>query len=431
MSIHLKSKSKAGLSDYKIKSAIDDLLQPGILSYKKILLLPPDLTRAFSYAGVITNYIYHKLKDIAKVDIMPALGTHQAMTKEELSEFFGDIPYDLFIAHDYRNNVVKLGQIPGEIVSGFSEGVMEDAISISVNKQLFEGYDLILSIGQVVPHEVVGMSNYNKNIFVGCGGSDMIDGTHILGSAFGMERIIGRDHSPVHKVLDYAENNFLMDIPLKYILTVTTQQADKTHVHGLFCGREREIFEAAVALSQEKNITFLDEAPKKIVVMLDEKEFKSAWLGNKAIYRTRMAVQDGGEVIILAPGVKRFGETDISDMLIRKYGYVGKERIMQLCRQTEDLGSNLAVACHMTVSSTEDRFRVTYASKHLNKDELESVGFGYMDYYEAISMYNPKKLKEGYNSVKGEEVYFIGNPTIGLWAERNKFEKTPSSKKRL
>ena len=155
--------------------------------------------------------------------------------------------------------------------------------------------------------------------------------------------------------------------------------------------------------------------------MLDEKEFKSTWLGNKAVYRTRMAIQEGGELIIIAPGVERFGETEIADKLIRKYGYVGKKRIMQLCKQNNDLGSNLAVACHMTVSSTEGRFNVRYAAKNLSESELKQVGYNYMDYKSAIDIYHPQDLKEGFNIVNDEEIFFIGNPTIGLWVERKRF----------
>ena len=253
LNIIKKSQNKNGLKDSEIFAAVDELLSQS-KNIKNVLLLPPDITRAFSYAGIITNYIYHLLKTFCIVDIMPALGTHQPMTHYELKEFFGDIPTDRFIAHDWINDVVKIGKIDGRIVSNFSEGIMTDSIGVSINKRIMSGYDLILSIGQVVPHEVVGMSNYNKNIFVGCGGSDIIDGSHILGSTYGMERLIGRDNSPVHKILDYAEKMFLNNIPIKYILTVTTQEKSKTIIHGLFCGRDRMIFEEAIAISQTKNI---------------------------------------------------------------------------------------------------------------------------------------------------------------------------------
>ena len=163
-------------------------------------------------------------------------------------------------------------------------------------------YDLVVSIGQVVPHEVVGMANYNKNIFVGCGGKEIIDKSHFLGAVYGMERIMSRTTRPAPALLDYAEEQFLGGMPLQYILTVTTAAADGgIRLHGLFIGRERRVFEEAVRC-QEHNLTSSDR-PAQGRGLPDPAEFKSTWLGNKAVYRLRMAVADGGELIIIAPWV--------------------------------------------------------------------------------------------------------------------------------
>ena len=236
------------------------------------------------------------------------------------------VPYDKVIPHNWREDVVKIGEVPASYVSEVSEGLINDPLPVEINKRIIDSsYDLILSICQVVPHEVVGMATYTKNILVGCGGKDTINHSHILGAVFGMERIMGKDHSPVRKVFDYAQEHFLNNLPLVYILTVTTAKQDEVKIEGVFAGNTRRIFEEAVELSREKNLIWLDEPIQKAVVYLDPREFKSTWLGNKAIYRTRMAMADGGELIILAPGVRKFGEDDDIDKLIRKYGYKGRE----------------------------------------------------------------------------------------------------------
>ena len=384
----------------------------------KVLLLPPDYTRMYSGAGKITNMYYNLLKDKCQVDIMPALGTHEPVTKEESQAFFGkDIPYEKLIVHNWKTDVVKIGEIPGEFVEMVSEGLVKSPVDVEVNKRLLDkSYDLIISIGQVVPHEVVGMANYSKNIFVGCGGKSMINSSHMLGAFYGLEKIMGKDFSPVRKILDYAEENFIKDIPLLYVFTVTTtNEADETLIHGVYIGREREIFEGAVEKSQRKNITKLRKSIKKAVVFLDPREFRSTWLGNKAVYRTRMAMEDGGELIILAPGVKKFGEDSENDRLIRKYGYVGRENVLRLVESEEDLKNNLSVAAHLIHGSSDGKFKVTYCTKYLDKEEVEGVGFKYMSYDEAVKIYNPEKLKDGFNVVKGEEIYYISNPALGLW----------------
>jgi len=358
------------------------------------------------------------------VDIMPALGTHEPMTKEEIREMFGEeIPYDRFITHNWKTDVVKIGEVPSGFVKEVTEGLMDSSIEVEINKRLLDkSYDLIISVGQVVPHEVIGMANYNKNIFVGCGGSRMINVSHMVGAFYGMERIMGRDHSPVRKIFDYAEEKFLADIPLIYVLTVTTAMGGNVTIHGLFIGRNRKLFEQAVALSQQKNLTFLDKPLKKVVVYLDEKEFKTTWLGNKAIYRTRMAIEDNGDLIVLAPGVRKFGEDNENDRLIRKYGYVGREKILKMVMENEDLQNNLSVAAHLIHGSSDGRFNITYAVKHLTKEEVEKAGFRYMPLEEALEKYDPKKLQDGMNVLEdGSEVFYISNPALGLWADKNKF----------
>jgi nickel-dependent lactate racemase len=304
-----------------------------------------------------------------------------------------------------------------------SEGLVKYPISVEINKRLLDpSYDLILSIGQVVPHEVVGMANYNKNVFVGCGGKDIINRSHFLGAAYGMERMMGRADTPVRQVFNYAEDKFLGKLPLQYILTVTTTSKGVTSLNGLFIGRNYRLFKEAAQLSQVKNLDLLAHPLKKVLVYLDPEEFKSTWLGNKAIYRTRMAIADQGELIILAPGVKQFGEDPTIDTLIRKYGYVGSERVLQLAAEEPDLQNNLSAAAHLIHGSSEGRFNITYAAGGLTGAEVEKANFKYRPYQEVIQKYNPEKLENGFNTLKdGEEIFYISNPALGLWALKEKF----------
>ncbi|HBN82788.1 MAG TPA: D-mannonate epimerase [Clostridiales bacterium] len=415
---------KGLVTDSMLVEAIKSSLAGRMDDLKKVLIIPPDFTRFHSLAGKISSIYYNLLKDRCEIDILPALGTHEAMTESEVLEFFGpDVPFDRFIVHNWKTDVVKIGEVPADFVTEVSEGLVTNAIAVEVNKLIMDkSYDLILSVGQVVPHEVVGMANYSKNIFVGCGGNTMINQSHMLGAFYGMERMMGRDHTPVRKVFDYAEQNFIKDVPLMYVLTVTTAVQNDVSLHGLFIGRKREVFEEAVSLAQQKNLTYVDEPLKKVVVYLDEKEFKSTWLGNKAVYRTRMAIADDGELIILAPGVRKFGEDDRNDELIRKYGYVGRDKVLELTKTEKDLQENLSVAAHLIHGSSDGRFSITYAVDKLTKEEVEQANFIYANYKETTKKYDPKKLKDGFNKLPdGEEIYYISNPALGLWADRNKF----------
>lgn len=413
-----------GLADHELQQALEESLDGQAGSLSRVLLIPPDFTRMHSGAGKLTAMYYDLLKHHSTVDILPALGTHEAMSEAEYRAFFGpDVPYSSMIRHNWRTDVVKIGEVPGDFIRDISEGLMHDPIDVEINKHLLDpSYDLIISIGQVVPHEVVGMANYSKNIFVGCGGNRMINSSHMLGAFYGMDRIMGRDHSPVRQVFDYAETHFLQDLPVTYVLTVTTAAGGDVAIHGLFAGRDRKLFEAGVRLSQEKNLNFMDQPLKKVVVYLDEREFKSTWLGNKAIYRTRLAMAQDGELLVLAPGVRKFGEDDDNDRLIRKYGYVGRKRVIELIADNKDLQDNLSVAAHLIHGSSDEQFGITYAVAQLTRKEIEQVNFKYCPLDEAIKHYNPDHLKDGFNTMPdGEEIFYISNPALGLWADRSRF----------
>ena len=423
-SIRLYAQRDQGLTDMQLREALRQSLADRKEDLARVLLIPPDITRLHSGAGQITALYYQLLKDSCTVDILPALGTHEAMNAEEFRSFFGpDVPFTAMITHNWRADVVKIGEVPGAYIQSISEGLMTDAIDVEINRRLLDpDYDLIISIGQIVPHEVAGMANYSKNIFVGCGGSHMINSSHMLGAFYGLDRIMGRDHTPVRKVLDYAEDHFIRHLPVLYVLTVTTAEHGNVAIHGLFAGRDRALFEAAVKLSQEKNLNFLDQPLQKVVVYLDEREFKSTWLGNKAIYRTRLAMAKGGELTILAPGVRKFGEDDGNDQLIRKYGYVGRERVIELIGQNQDLQENLSVAAHLIHGSSDGQFDITYAVTRLTRAEIESVHFRYRSLDDAMKQFDPAALKDGPNVLPdGEEIFYISNPALGLWADRNRF----------
>ncbi|MFW5657691.1 MAG: lactate racemase domain-containing protein [Bacteroidota bacterium] len=390
---------------------------------KKVLAIPPDFTRYHSRAGEITSMVNDYYGDIL-TDVLPALGTHAPMSKEQKMQMFQGVPNKKIKVHDWRNDVITVGTVPGTKVSEFTEGRLDYDWPAQLNKRILNGgYDLILSIGQVVPHEVIGMANYNKNLFVGTGGSEGINKSHFVGAAYGMERVMGRADNPVRKLLNYASENFVPDLPVVYIHTVIGRNEEgKLVTRGLYIGDDYEVFTKAADLSLKVNFTMLDEPLEKVVVHLDPSEFKSTWLGNKSIYRTRMAIADGGELIVLAPALKEFGEDKTIDKLIRKYGYVTTPEVLALVDENQDLQENLGAAAHLIHGSSEGRFKITYCPGHLSKKEIEAVNFRYADLQTMMDKYNPDVLKDGYNTLRdGEKIYYISNPALGLWAHKSRF----------
>ena len=390
---------------------------------RKVLALPPDYTRFHSFAGIITEMTWEHYGD-ALTDILPALGTHAPMSDGEIDRMFGSVPRHLFRVHDWRNDVVTVGVIPSEYVQQVSEGKLDYTWPAQLNKLLVQGgHDLILSIGQVVPHEVIGMANYNKNVFIGTGGSEGINKSHFVGAVYGMERIMGRAESPVRSLLNYASTHFTHHMPIVYIQTVVSKDSNgKLQIRGLYAGDDFECFRLAAALSLEVNFEMVEQPVKKAVVWLDPEEFKSTWLGNKSVYRTRMALADGAELIVLAPGLKEFGEDKEIDRLIRKYGYAGTPKTLAAVEQNQELRDNLGAAAHLIHGSSEGRFAITYCPGKLTREEIESVHFRYAGLDEMLKRYNPEKLTDGINTLPdGEEIFYISNPALGLWAHKDRF----------
>jgi len=387
----------------------------------RVLVVPPDQSRVHSRSGDLTRYAWEYYGDRLQA-VLPALGTHAAMKPDQIARMFGAMPQALFRVHNWRTDVDTLGEVPAEFIHEQSEGKLNYAWPAQVNRLVVHGdFDLILSIGQVVPHEVIGMANYNKNILVGTGGRDSINRSHYLGAVYGMERIMGRAENPVRNLLNYAADRFLRQLPIVYVLTVIGRTADEgLAVRGLFIGDDAECFHQAAALSLKVNFEMLDAPIRKAVVYLDPHEFRSTWLGNKAIYRTRMALSDDAELVILAPGVKEFGEDRAIDALIRKYGYRGTPATLKAVDTNADLANDLGAAAHLIHGSSEGRFTIRWCPGQLSKEEIEGVGFEFGDLETMLTRYNPRTLRYGNNSVDGEEVFFIPNPGLGLWAYRGK-----------
>jgi nickel-dependent lactate racemase len=410
------------LSDADLASALVSALEQ-LGERKKVITVPPDFTRFNSKSGVLAcaaaEYYGENL-----ADVLPALGTHFPMSAAQLKRMYPTVPRELIRAHRWREDVVTIGEVPADYVSEVTDGIWTRPWPAQLNNLIWEGgHDLILSIGQAVPHEVVGVANGNKNLFVGTGGQDGINESHYIGAVYGMERMMGRADTCLRRILNYAEDHFCQHLPIIYAQTVIgANDRGELVTRGLFVG-DREAFESAAELAVEVNFIQLDEDLSKVVVRMDPDEFHSTWIGNKGIYRTRMAIADEGELIILAPGVRTFGEDPEIDVLIRKYGYRTTEEVMRMVDENEDLRNNLSAAAHLIHGSSEGRFKITYCPGHLTRQQIEEVGYSYADLDEMVARYDPENRSDGWNTTaNGERFYYISNPAMGLWASKSRLQ---------
>lgn len=417
---YLVADSSSGVEPRAISRQLEEYFD-GYRGVKNILLIPPDASRSLSYAGEMVSMLCEAFVG-SEIDILPALGTHAPMSEEAIDKMYGASLRHRFIVHDWRNDTVKVGRVPAALVKEISEGHMDVAIDVDVNRRLLDPkYDLIVSIGQVVPHEVAGFANYTKNVLVGCGGRSMINHSHYLGALYGMERIMGRPLNPVRRLYNYAAEQFLDDRPIRYILTVTTAAQAGVKVEAVSIGRGDELFFETAKISQGKNLNLVERPLEKVVAYLDADKFRTTWVGNKAIYRSRMAIADGGELVVIAPGLRGCGEDLENDRLIKKYGYRSRDEVVAAVSLSEDLRHNLSVAAHLIHGSSEGRFSITYAPGKMGRELILSLGYEYMDLREAWRRYDVSALKDGPNRVNGEDIFFISNPALGLWTTTDRF----------
>ncbi len=389
---------------------------------RNVLLLPPDVTRAHSGAGWITERLYNVFAGVADVTVIPTLGQHLPHTEEQNRWMFGSVPERSILKHDWKRDCTRIGAVSAQFVEAVTEGKADWEIPISINRLVVEEpWDLVVNIGHVVPHEVLGFANHNKNYFIGLGGKDTICASHMAAACCGIENNLGSLVTPLRHCFNKAENEFLGRVPDVYLLVVMGYGAQGNLVHtGLYCGDDLDTYLLAAEHSRRENVTVVPPL-RKVVAMMQGDEFFSTWVANKAIYRTRKAMADGGELVVIAPGLKRFGEQPEVDAFIRTYGYVGTSRIMELWKKRSELHELAHATAHLMHGSTEGRFTVTYAPGHLSREEVESVNYRYLDYEEAIARYRPDHLKNGFNTMPdGEEIYFIRSPSVGLWTTKEK-----------
>ncbi len=390
------------------------------------LLVPPDHTRLHSRAGEIVAQLVRMLDaELAVVDVMPALGTHRPLGPDECRLMFGDaLQPERLLRHRWRDDVTTIGELPATEVDELVGQPLGLSLPFAVNRALVSGaYDLAVSVGQVVPHEVAGFGGYTKHLCIGLGGSDTIQRSHFFGAMYGIEQTLGRVDAPVRQLLDRGFDRFLEPrCRALFVLTVVESLDGREVLRGVFAGEGGTLdsgggaFRAAASLADVANVRTVATPFRRCVAYLNPDEFRSTWLGNKAIYRTRLAMADGGELFVVAPGVSRFGEDDVVDRLIRRHGYRGRDAALAAMAVDPELAANLAAVAHLAHGSTEGRFSVTYCpGPELDRHDVEGVGFRYLALEEALERFPLDGTEEPRDRSDGEPFALVLNPALGLW----------------
>ena len=363
-----------------------DVVQPG----ERVLAIIPDKTRddnTHVLFPIATEFLTKR--GVASFDALVAQGTHPPMSESQKRAKIGTDSFagQLF---DHRwddpDELITLGELSAETVEELTNGLIENAVPVSINKLLASGnYDTVLVFGATVPHEVAGFAGGAKYFFPGVAGPELTHTTHWLGALAGIENIIGQVDTPTRRLIEAATD--LIDARIISLNTVISRTSDDELVtYALFTGDIREAFRRAAEVSRQVHIRYTGRKYKKVVALLDP-HYDELWVGGKASYKLGAIIEEGGELIIYAPHLTRLSETH--GELIEKYGYAPLESVRDMLGVSQELRENLCIAAHLAHvayagrlderGNVVPRYRITMATG-LDEETCRRVNLGYMDH---------------------------------------------------
>jgi len=353
---------------------------------KKVLLIVPDATRTAPLPLLFDAIFQHLRPHVIDLDVMIALGTHPPMSDQQICKLLGIreserdklFAQTRFINHEWDNPeaLALLGHLTPEETSEISGGLMSEEVPVEINRHVSE-YDVLLVVGPVFPHEVVGFSGGNKYFFPGIAGPQILNFFHWLGALITNHSIIGVKRTPVRAVVDRAAS--LIRQTRRCLAFVVNKDAD---LYGMFYGTPESAWDRASDLSSQVHIQWCDR-PYRQILSCAPPMYDELWVAGKCMYKLEPVVADGGELIIFAPHMHEISITH--GKLIEEVGYHVRDYFL---KQWDRFGhiprGILAHSTHVRGGGTfEDgiekpRFQVTLASG-IPPEVCERINLGYRD----------------------------------------------------
>jgi nickel-dependent lactate racemase len=376
----------AVISEDRVKAIIEAGTPPALYDKKRVLVLTPDATRTCPLPMMIRAIRQVIGERSAKLDFMVALGTHTPLPEKDLLELYGISPRHReevfgrseFFNHrwDHPETFARIGQLEEKEVADISGGLLKETVPIDINKKIFD-YDLILILGPVFPHEVVGFSGGAKYLFPGISGGQFLHFFHWLGALITCSGIIGVKDTPVRRVINRAIQN--IDVPIHCLSMVVT---GRNSLCGLYAGDVNNAWAAAADLSAAIHVIH-KEKPFRIVLGKAPEMYDEIWVGGKVAYKLEQVVADGGTLIIYAPHIREVSRT--WGPYIEKIGYHVRDYFLAQMERFEDIPRGvLAHSTHVRGTGTfidgieKPRMEVVLATS-IPRATCEQINLGYMN----------------------------------------------------
>lgn len=358
------------------------------LDGRSVCVLVPDATRSCPMPMLLSAVHGALAGRASRVTVLVALGTHAAMSEEQLARHLGypagdvDARYPglqvLNHAWEDPSTFVTLGAIPAARVEELSEGRLSVGVDVRINRAVVE-HDVALVVGPVLPHEVVGFSGGSKYFFPGVSGPEVIDVSHWLGALITSAQIIGtREVTPVRALIDEATALVPTD---KLALCVVTEHGGDG-LHAVTFGAPQAAWAAAADVAAQTHVRYLDRPVRRVVSVIPRK-YEDMWTAAKGFYKLEPVVADGGEVVIYAPHIR---EISAMHPEISEIGYHCRDYfVKQWDRFSGVHWGVLAHSTHLRGAGAYDpehgehlRVRVTLATA-IPEEVVRAANLGYLD----------------------------------------------------
>ncbi len=375
------------LPEADVQALVANYLADPIFDNRRVLVLIPDHTRT-APLPVLFRAVSDVLKARVKVlNFMVALGTHQPLDEAALLNLVGLIPHErettyatvglLNHAWDNPHHLVQIGELNSSQVEILSEGLLHESVPLRLNRQILE-HDVVLILGPVFPHEVVGFSGGNKYFFPGIAGAEFINASHWLGALKTNYATNGIQHTPVRAMIDQAAA--FIAIEKRCLSFVSSPEG----LHGMFYGSPKSAWEEAVPVSAQIHVQLRDR-PCIELLGVAHTHYDDLWTAGKVMYKLEPVVADGGRLIIYAPHIDTISYTH--GHWIGQIGYHVRDYFLrQMDRFKAVPRGVLAHSTHVCGTGTfengveKPRIQVVLATA-IPEDQCRAVNLGYLDPY--------------------------------------------------
>jgi nickel-dependent lactate racemase len=372
------------LSENQIREIVRQGIENASVAGKRVLAIIPDTTRTAPMPLLFRLLCQSIQPEKTQLNFLIALGTHPQISEEEVLRHVGisreekekKYGHIHLYCHEWNQpeHLTTIGTISSAVIENISQGLLREDIPVSINKRILD-YDLLLVVGPVFPHEVVGFSGGNKYFFPGIAGADVINSTHWLGALITNIKVNGVKETPIRKAIDFAAS--FIPNEKKAFCFVATHDGLK----GLFFGSPKQAWSEAADLSAKVHVVYSDRTYRK-VIGIAPRMYDDLWVAGKVMYKLESIVEDGGELVIYAPNISEVSYTH--GKMIEQVGYHVRDYFLKQMYRFQDIPKAvLAHSTHVRGTGTFEngvehpRIQVTLSTQ-IPEQRCRKINLGYL-----------------------------------------------------